>query len=59
MHSIESRFAIGPENILFSDVYVCNFQPGNLTGRGSEGANGHPSGVTACTPSTASVSAVV
>ena len=33
MHSIESRFVIGPSNILFVGVYV----PGNLTGWGSEG----------------------
>ena len=36
MHSIEIRFYIGPENILFAGV--CAFsQPGNFTGWGSEG----------------------
>ena len=34
MHSIKSRFVIGPSNVLFA---VCAFQPGNFTGRGSEG----------------------
>ena len=33
MHSIESRFVIGPSNILFAGVYV----PGNCTGCGGEG----------------------
>ena len=37
MDSIESRFVIGPSNILFGGVYACNFQPGNFTGCGSEG----------------------
>ena len=37
MHSIESRFVIGPSNILFAGIYVCNFQPRNFTGWGSEG----------------------
>ena len=36
MHSVESRFVIGPSNILFGSVYVCTFQPGNYTGWGSE-----------------------
>ena len=36
MHSIESRFVIGPSNILFARIYVCNFQPRNFTGWGSE-----------------------
>ena len=35
-YSIESRRAIGPENILFT-VRPCIFQPGNFTGWGSEG----------------------
>ena len=39
MDSIESRFGIGPSNILFGVVYVCTFQPGNFTGCGSEGVN--------------------
>ena len=39
MHSIESRFVIGPSNILFGGVYVCTFSPGNFTGWGSEGVN--------------------
>ena len=30
MHNIESRFVIGPSNILFEGVYVCTFQPGNI-----------------------------
>ena len=36
MHIVESRFVIGPSNILFGDVYECSFQPGNFTGWGSE-----------------------
>ena len=39
MHSIESRFDLGPSNILFGGVIVCTFQPGNFTGWGSEGVN--------------------
>ena len=39
MHSTESRPVIGPSNILFAGVYVCTFQPGNITGWGSEGVN--------------------
>ena len=39
MYSIESRFVIGPSNILFACVYVCTFQPGNFTGRNSKGFN--------------------
>ena len=31
MHIVESRFVIGPSNILFGDVYECTFQPGNCT----------------------------
>ena len=31
MHSIESRFVIGPSDILFASLYVCTFQPGNFT----------------------------
>ena len=30
MHSTESRFDIGPSNILFAWVYVCTFQPLSL-----------------------------
>ena len=37
MHSTESRFVTGPSNTLFAGVYVCTFQPGNVTGWGSEG----------------------
>ena len=37
MHSTESRFVTGPSNILFAGIYVCNFQPRNFTGWGSEG----------------------
>ena len=39
MHSIKSRFVIGPSDILFAGVYVSVFQPGNFTGCGSEGVN--------------------
>ena len=39
MHSTEGRFVIGPSNILFGGVYVCTFQPRNITGWGSEGVN--------------------
>ena len=35
--SIESRFVIGPSNMQFEGVYACPFQPGNVTGCGSEG----------------------
>ena len=35
MHSIESRFAIGPSNMLFAGVYVSNFQPGKFTSCGT------------------------
>ena len=37
MHSVESRFVIGPSDILSAGVYVCTFQPANFTGFGSEG----------------------
>ena len=37
MHSIESKFVIGPSDIMFPGVCVCCFQPGNFTGCGSEG----------------------
>ena len=30
MHSIESRFVIGPSNILFGGVYVCTFDLGDF-----------------------------
>ena len=36
-HSIDSRFVIGPSNMLFTGVYVGICQPGNFTGWGSEG----------------------
>ena len=39
MHGTEGRFVIGPSNMLFACVYVCTFQPGNVTGQGSEGVN--------------------
>ena len=43
MHGTESRFVIGPSNILFAGVCVCvcvcTFQPRNVTGRGSEGVD--------------------
>ena len=38
-HSIESIFVTGPSSILFAGVYVCTFQPVNLTGWSSEGVN--------------------
>ena len=41
MHSIDNRFVTGPSRILFEGVYVGTFQPGNFTGCGSEGVNGH------------------
>ena len=44
MHSTESRFVIGPSNILFAGVYMCTFQPINFTGWGSEGVK-----LTTCT----------
>ena len=39
MHSAESRFVIGPSNVLFGSLYVCTFQPRIFTGWGSEGVN--------------------
>ena len=39
MHSVESRLVRGPSNILFAGVYMCTFQPGNVTGWGSERVN--------------------
>ena len=42
MHSFESKFVTGPSNILFAGVYVCAFQSGKFTGRGSEGVNDAP-----------------
>ena len=36
-HSTESRFVIGPSNILFAGVYVCTFDTGPFTGWSSEG----------------------
>ena len=41
MYSIDSRFVLGPSNILFAGVYVCTFQPGHFTGWGGEGVNIH------------------
>ena len=29
MHSVESRFVIGPSNILSAGAYACTFQPGS------------------------------
>ena len=40
MHSIESRSAVGPSNILFAGEFACTFQTGNFTGWGSEWVNG-------------------
>ena len=37
LHSVESRFVIGPSNILFAGMYVGTFQTGNFTRLGSEG----------------------
>ena len=37
MHITERRLVVVPSNILFAGVYVCTFQPENLTGRGIEG----------------------
>ena len=37
MHSTESRFVIGPSNVLFAGVYVYTSQPGNFAGCCSEG----------------------
>ena len=37
MNNIESRFDIGPSDILFAGVHVCTFQPRNVTGWSSEG----------------------
>ena len=34
--STESRFVTGTSNILSAGMYVCTFQPGKLTGCGSE-----------------------
>ena len=39
MHSVKIRFVTGPSNTLFDGVYVCTFQPRNLTCWGSEGVN--------------------
>ena len=36
MYCTESRFVIGPPNILSAGVYVCTFQPGNVASSGSE-----------------------
>ena len=36
MHSIESRLAVEPSNILFAGVYVGTFEPGNFKVWGSE-----------------------
>ena len=41
MHGTESRFVIGPSNILFSGVYVSTFQPGNFAAWGSEGVKSY------------------
>ena len=53
MHGMKSRFVIEPSNILFADVYVCNFQPGNFTSWGSERVNipcEKPEGFQPCLP---------
>ena len=39
MHNIECRFVTRPSNIPFACVYVGTFQPGNVTGWGSEGVS--------------------
>ena len=39
-HSTESIFVIRiTKNTLFTDVYMCTFQPGHFTGWDSEGVN--------------------
>jgi len=38
-YSIESRYVIGLETILFVRASMHLFQPGNFTGSGSEGVN--------------------
>ena len=47
MHSIKSRFVTGPSNTLFAGVYVCTFQPGNVTGCGSVGLSTSLQGIMA------------
>ena len=37
MHNTESSFVTGQSTILFAGMYVCTFQPRNVTGWGSEG----------------------
>ena len=37
IHNTESSFVTGRSTILFAGMYVCTFQPRNVTGRGSEG----------------------
>ena len=39
VHSIESKFVIGPSNILFGGGYVFTFDTGNVPGWVSEGVN--------------------
>ena len=39
LHTTESRFVTGPSNILFAGVFVCTFQPGNVTGWGNKAVN--------------------
>ena len=39
LRSTESRYVIGPSNILFAGVCVSTFQPGNFTGCGREGVS--------------------
>ena len=39
IHSIETRFVIGLEILLYAGVHMCTFQPGSFTGWGSEGIN--------------------
>ena len=48
MDSIESRFVIGPSNILSAGVYVCTFRPGNFTGCSNEGVKAQGQGSYGC-----------
>ena len=50
MHSIGSRFVIGPSNIMFSDVYLCIFQPGNVQAGAVKGLT--KNSIVLCLPST-------
>ena len=49
LRSVESRFVIGPSNLLSAGVYDCTFQPGNFTGWVSEGVKVEAYGLTETT----------